>query len=46
MIINSFAKFNNLKIVKHYVDDGYSGVNFGRLRFQEMIKDIESGFTY
>ncbi|HIS18641.1 MAG TPA: hypothetical protein IAC02_08560 [Candidatus Coprovivens excrementavium] len=46
MIINSFAKFNNLKVAKHYVDDGYSGVNFDRLRFQEMIKDIESGFTY
>lgn len=43
MIIDSFAKFNNLKIVKHYVDDGYSGGNFDRPGFQEMIKDIESG---
>ena len=43
MIIDSFAKFNNLKIVKHYVDDGYSGGNFDRPGFLSMIKDIESG---
>ena len=43
MIIDSFAKFNNLKIVKHYIDDGYSGGNFDRPEFQEMIKDIENG---
>lgn len=43
MIIDSFAKFNNLKIYKHYVDDGYSGGNFDRPGFQEMINDIERG---
>lgn len=43
MIIDSFAKFNNLNIVKHYIDDGYSGGNFDRPEFQEMIKDIENG---
>lgn len=43
LIIDSFAKFNNLTIVKHYVDDGYSGGNFERPAFQEMIKDIEAG---
>lgn len=43
MIIDSFAKFNNLKIVKHYVDDGYSGGNFDRPGFMSMIEDIETG---
>ena len=43
IIIDSFAKFNNLKIYKHYIDDGYSGGNFDRPAFQEMIKDIEAG---
>lgn len=43
IIIDSFAKFNNLKIYKHYVDDGYSGGNFDRPGFNEMLKDIEDG---
>ena len=43
IIIDSFAKFNNLKIYKHYIDDGYSGGNFDRPGFQEMISDIERG---
>lgn len=43
MIIDSFAKFNNLNVVKHYIDDGYSGGNFDRPGFKEMIEDIEKG---
>ena len=43
MIVQSFAKFNGFEIVKEYVDDGYSGGNFDRPGFNEMIQDIESG---
>ena len=43
MIINSFAKHNGLNLVKEYIDDGYSGGNFERPGFTEMIQDIENG---
>ena len=34
---------DNFFIVKEYVDDGWTGTNFDRPKFKEMIKDIESG---
>ena len=43
MIIEGFAKHNNLNIVKEYIDDGYSGGNFDRPAFKQMIEDIEKG---
>lgn len=38
-IINSYAKRNKFVIVKEYVDDGYSGANFDRPDFKQMIDD-------
>lgn len=43
MIIESFAKFNKLQIVKHYSDDGFTGSNFNRPGFEELKRDIEKG---
>jgi len=40
-IIHNYAKEHGFKIVKEYVDDGWSGTNFERPGFQQMIKDIE-----
>ena len=34
---------NDLAIVKHYSDDGYTGTNFQRPAFQEMLADIDRG---
>ena len=41
MIIESFAKFNKLQIVKHYSADGFTGSNFNRPGFE---KDISFSF--
>lgn len=38
-IINSYVRRNQITMVKEYVDDGYSGANFDRPNFKEMIKD-------
>lgn len=43
MIIDSFANFNKINLKKHYFDDGYTGSNFNRPGFQELIRDIEAG---
>ncbi len=43
-ILKRFINENeNFFIVKEYVDDGWSGTNFNRPSFKEMIKDIEKG---
>lgn len=42
-ILSDYVKKQGWHLVKTYVDDGYSGTNFNRPDFQNMIKDIESG---
>ena len=43
-LINNFIENQeDLEIVGEYVDDGYTGANFNRPRFKDMIKDIEDG---
>ena len=40
-ILTDYVKKQGWHIAKTYVDDGYSGTNFQRPSFQNMIKDIE-----
>ena len=43
-ILKRFVNENeNFFIVKEYVDDGWTGTNFNRPSFKEMLKDIEKG---
>lgn len=42
-LIKSCAKSIGLKIDKEYIDDGYSGTNFNRPGFDNLIDDIENG---
>lgn len=36
-------KSEDIQLVKEYVDDGYSGINFDRPAFKEMMEEIISG---
>ena len=42
-ILKKYAEDNNMPNLKFYIDDGWSGTNFERPSFQEMINDIENG---
>lgn len=41
MLIMDYIKEHNMNFIKEYVDDGYSGLNFNRPGFIEMMNDIE-----
>ena len=42
-ILTDYCLDHGFEIVKEYVDDGYSGLNFNRPGFLELRDDIESG---
>lgn len=42
-ILSNYANQNGFFNLKYYIDDGYSGVNFDRPGFQEMISEVENG---
>ena len=43
MIVQNYCKQHNITIVREFVDDGWSGGNFNRPEFQEMIRQLEEG---
>ena len=43
--MEKYAKEHGFLNTRFYVDDGYSGTNFNRPGFQEMIADIEAGYV-
>ena len=43
MIVQNYCKQNNITLVREFVDDGYSGGNFNRPGFKEMLKQLEQG---
>lgn len=45
-LLSQKAKEKGLTDIKFYVDDGYTGTNFNRLVFQQLISDIEIGYIY
>ena len=42
-ILESYARTHGFTNLRYYTDDGFSGVNFQRPGFQEMLADIEAG---
>lgn len=42
-ILMDYCVAHQYTICKVYVDDGYSGLNFARPGFQEMLEDVEKG---
>lgn len=42
-ILLDYCAGQNYEVYKIYVDDGYSGLNFNRPGFQELLADVDSG---
>ena len=42
-ILTDYCAANGYMVYKTYVDDGYSGMNFSRPGFQELLADVERG---
>lgn len=43
-IMLDYCSSQGIEVYKVYVDDGYSGLNFERPGFKEVLADIDSGY--
>ena len=41
--LEDYARKNGFSNIRHFTDDGFSGVNFNRPGFQSLIKEVEAG---
>ena len=41
--MEDYARRNGFENIRHFTDDGFSGVNFNRPGFQSLIKEVEAG---
>ena len=39
--LEDYARRNGFTNIRHFTDDGFSGVNFNRPSFQELIKEVD-----
>ena len=44
-ILMDYCNANHYNIYKVYIDDGYSGLNFERPGFRELLEDVEHGLV-
>ena len=42
-IVEAYCQQNNIALLQYFVDDGWSGGNFERPGFQDMMRFLESG---
>lgn len=45
MIVSNYCKQNGITLVREFVDDGYSGGNFDRPDFQNMMRELDKGLA-
>ena len=43
-LLSKYAKENGFGNTRYYVDDGYTGTNFNRPGFQQMLEDMDMGY--